>query len=221
MEIFIEILDGLILGDACLERRKKTHNARYHHECVHYTYMNYIKQVINQTDTFIVSDFYPKERPTLPNSTYTVCSYVHEILTEQEERWYTNRIKHIPEDIRLTPNVLKHWYIGDGWLSWNTSNKRYKEGWNPIHGICFATEGFSFEDTDILLDKMKALGFPCGRGKDNNMSLRGSLVKDFLSYIGTPTCDCYDYKWQIGDRGLYENLKNTCSCTRENQQPSL
>ena len=63
------------------------------------------------------------------------------------EKWYSAETgeKIIPKDLKLTPNIVLHWFIGDG-----TRND---------HQIFLHTEGFSKDDVEILKEKLEqALG---------------------------------------------------------------
>ena len=65
--------------------------------------------------------------------------------THQRSRWYPNGIKCIPEDIKLDPLSLAHWYWGDG----ATSNNGYR--------MVFHTDGFQKKDVYFLRDRLNAL----------------------------------------------------------------
>ena len=70
--------------------------------------------------------------------------YYKELLFEHE-KWYENKIKKIPKDIKLTPITLYWWFIGDG----------YRRHYSAV----FCTDAFSQEDKILLIKKFNEIGF--------------------------------------------------------------
>lgn len=66
-----------------------------------------------------------------------------EIFTEQFRRWYPDKKKHIPANIKLTPLVCLIWYIGDGGLL-NSNNNRSQT-------IKLSTHCFKKEEQELYL----------------------------------------------------------------------
>ena len=64
-------------------------------------------------------------------------------LTKLHEKWYSAETgeKIIPKDLKLTPNIVLHWFIGDG-----------SRG---HHEIILHTESFSKDDVEILKEKLE------------------------------------------------------------------
>jgi hypothetical protein len=69
---------------------------------------------------------------------YTPC-YVE--MKEQRSRWYPEGSKLIPDDVRLDPLALAHWFAGDGSL-------------NSSGGLCFYTNGFIKEEVERLCERL-------------------------------------------------------------------
>lgn len=74
-------------------------------------------------------------------------------------KWYPKGIKVVPRDLRLTPLVLLHWYIGDG--SFNNS-------------ISLFTNGFTKKDVLFLIKKMDCT---VGIKTKFNMTKTGPIIK--------------------------------------------
>jgi hypothetical protein len=77
-------------------------------------------------------------------------------LMHLREKWYVERKgehaqKIVPQDLRLTPTVLLHWYLGDGSLPRRRNDK------NRIPAIVLATNTFTKDDIEFLICKLKEL----------------------------------------------------------------
>ncbi len=89
---------------------------------------------------------------------------------------YEERNKIIPRDLEFTPNILLHWYIGDGSLSRSGKTKKYSR-------IC--TQGFSIDDVEFAVTKFNKMGLDCTRQPScNTIRFINNKTKDFLNYIG-------------------------------------
>ncbi|AGM11380.1 homing endonuclease with LAGLIDADG motif [Halogranum tailed virus 1] len=93
---------------------------------------------------------------------------------EQFSDWYTERGKVFPEDIELTPTVLKHWYVGDG--NYNKSSKVIK--------IACSNE---YENWDKLTNYFKNAGLPLPKDyKQEAICFDKSGSDELLEYMGEP-----------------------------------
>jgi len=70
-------------------------------------------------------------------------------LATQYQRWYPNKHKKVPADLRLAPVSLANWYMGDGY-------RRNNHGY-PY--ACFCTDGFARDELDPLVVQIRDLGF--------------------------------------------------------------
>lgn len=182
--MFNEILDGLLLGDGCLIKRNV--NARYTHSCKHRDYLEWLQQCFIDNGIFVTPKIYQKNEGR--GIYYQMNSRINPFLTEQHQRWYLNKKKTVPQDIELTPLVALHWYIGDGGLD---SAKGY------LRQINLAAHSFSYDERQILADKLNELDFKTSNRKNGLICISKSSIKNFLNWIGEPPVESYAYKWDI------------------------
>lgn len=182
--MFNEILDGLLLGDGCLIKRNL--NARYSHSCKHKEYLEWLQRYFEDNGISVTPKIYQKNEGR--GIYYQIQSRVNPILTTQYERWYLNKKKTVPQDIELTPLSVLHWYIGDGGLD---SDKGY------LRQISLAAHSFSYNERQILVDKLNRLGFKASNRKNGLICIAKSSISSFLNWIGASPVESYNYKWDI------------------------
>jgi hypothetical protein len=132
---------------------------------------------------------------------YRIQSLSNEFLTSQYQRWYKDQVKRLPNDLILTSQGAKHWFVGDGSLDLN-------RGYNGIQSyLCcvkLATQSFSYQEHLQLIDLFRNEGFNGDDFKINKRNngrkyalyiYRGSIPR-FFEYIGTCPSECYMYKFQ-------------------------
>jgi len=128
---------------------------------------------------------------------YGIRSRSDPYLTEQFNRWYPDKKKIIPSDLKLTATVCYHWYIGDGYL-----RKREKRCPN-IH---LYTDGFFKNRIEEILIKqlidLKIYTIYLFKHYKANNPHKGFAIRigvastpEFLKFIGEPIIKYYKYKW--------------------------
>lgn len=110
--------------------------------------------------------------------------------------WYSSGEKVWPENIGLTPTVLKHWYCGDGYWNNNSSQNHIK--------ICMANEVENIEKVNKIF---KSAGLPTPSNYNIHERKNGSLncsayftieqSKELWNYMGSPLPG-FEYKWPEG-----------------------
>lgn len=70
----------------------------------------------------------------------------HPIFTELWEKWYNNRIKVIPNDLKLNWRILAYWAVDDGCNNQTRTN------------FTFHTNCFTVQEVFFLIDKLKKMG---------------------------------------------------------------
>lgn len=74
-----------------------------------------------------------------------------DFLDSLHSRWYKKKngrnVKFVPKNIKITSTVLFHWYLGDGSL--------IRPKYNRIPRIVLATNNFSRQDIDFLIEKLR------------------------------------------------------------------
>lgn len=110
-------------------------------------------------------------------------------VTTQRHRWYPDGEKRVPRDLRMTPLVAFHWYIGDGSLDRHGS-------------ITLCSEGFSRDDNLFLSGLLQGVGIDagmrnCDRGSGTRIALGVEASRAFLKYIGHCRVADYAHKWGV------------------------
>lgn len=147
-----DIIDGTLLGDACIS----ISSGKY------YNYKHVAKdRLYLEWQSRFLQDHGIKCHIGIDNKTtevhrlgFYINSIKNEYLNSLHGRWYRKEnernIKVVPNNIKITSTVLLHWYLGDGCLI------RAKE--NRIPRIVLATNNFSKKNIDFLIEKLKNIG---------------------------------------------------------------
>lgn len=189
----IEWISGELLGDACLtttakkgDLPSKNLSVLFRYGSKHEEYINYISRMLKSfgiKQSGKIRRYIDRRRGNIAYH-YNSLSYTE--LVSIYNKWYPDGKKVIPEDLKLTPLILRQHYIGDGSL---------------IHQkvtifIVLSTCGFLINDVNKMIKKINELGLKATRQPSMNTILISSYsVKDFLNYIGKCPVDCYRYKW--------------------------
>jgi hypothetical protein len=201
-----EVLEGLMLGDGCLYRRRPTHTP----------YLKVSRATRDLGYLEWTADFF-KDFMARPVSSGSRCdartgnTYYGSSLTtrrckvfrEPYERWYGSGMKRVPKDVLLTPVSMAVWFADDGnvrstYASWRLQLK-------------LSTQGFPPEDTEYLHNLLEArfgtswTTVPQGDGKVLSASDEGSRA--FLKCIDPvfpPGIDRKTY-WRRPEARFYIN----------------
>lgn len=173
-----EILIGNLIGDGCLRKRDKETRARYSHVDKNSEYLVWLKSCFER-DNITFSDIYIHKK----SGCFALQSHTFEVFNKYKSLFYPDKKRIVPQNIKLTPIILRQWYISDGSVA--THGGRY-----------IAKE---IKDPTILLDELhKIFGnevkYHQSSGK---FYFPKSCVLDFLNYIGESPVDCYKYKWEL------------------------
>lgn len=177
----LEIIYGELLGDGHI--RPTQHQAFFQYNTSNKEYCMWLKKQFNN-DGIKTSKIYKINNGVGVSGNILVSFHFKTISTIEfkdiREKWYDN-IKIVPEDLNLTPTIVRHWWIGDGSLS---SQK-------------FATNGFLKRDVDLLVNKLNNIGIKSKRYKDNTIYVSRKSIKELISFIGKCPVKSYNYKWGI------------------------
>ncbi len=205
---FLEIINGHLLGDGSIGKdgiRFSLSNSCYEYITLTQNILNKLaerKASIN-VDKRTVTQFGSIKSKRKP-SYKAVCS-LKQIFEPLRNKWYINGSgksqKVIPSDMRLTPLTCNRWYIDDGSIRARTTS-----GIQSLE-LTLCTDDFLENDVDSLVEQLKNHNIhPRKRiiGKrtrdDNNkcqIFMYGSVVVDFLDFIGECPIEHYRYKWDI------------------------
>ncbi|MDI6807046.1 MAG: helix-turn-helix domain-containing protein [Candidatus Aenigmarchaeota archaeon] len=150
----LELINGTVLGDASIRVDKN----KYCYYSLNAKDKNFLKWIKRLFENFNIPTYI-----TLNNATSKVFALGFYINARQKikllslrRRWYKKENgktqKIVPKDLELTPMTLLFWFLGDGTLI------RRKNDPNRVPFVVLATNTFSKEDIDSLIQKLKELG---------------------------------------------------------------
>jgi hypothetical protein len=173
-----EVIDGELLGDGHLQRRRAENAARLRWSFKSRQHIDLL------CDEF--AEFDPTVRRRRDRDGWTMWTQSNQFLTGQHDRWYGTGMKRVPRDLRLTPLAAFHWYIGDGSIDKN-----------QYAVIC--SEGFPTEDNEFLVSLLAQIGIPASLQRRGDIGHRIYLgakgTQPFLDYIGHCRVLDYAHKW--------------------------
>jgi hypothetical protein len=190
----IEWIDGLMLGDGYMNFKKPSHqNSRI---IIGTSSKQWAKYAMSRLTDYnpCVPTVYQKVDAKHPNPIWECKTKTHPDLVFQAKRWYCgkNETKVVPEDIRITPNSVMLWYLGDGSLT------RIKK--NNAYFVRMATCSFHVDHVDqILIPKLESYNIKCGKDRSkNDIVIYGGSIRNFFDFIGwqSPFSD-YDHTFAI------------------------
>lgn len=202
METLYSIFDGLMVSDGHLCLGKYAVSARYKHSCKFKEYVTYLMRLMGEASvSFYESNPYRVVHENINQAvTYYIQSRSTPFFTREHRRWYKNNVKIVPDDFVITPDVMRHWFMGDGSLHYSNRVK-------PCWGVRLHADGFSKVDRAFLQEKLRAVGFPTTVNKRGNLYIGTACKKAFFAYIGVSPVKCFEYKWVTEDYQLYKQMR--------------
>lgn len=202
VETAVELIDGMMLGDGWLEGNPNS-AARF---CLSQRSgrKEWLVQLQAEWAALGVEsrfslreprDHVLKDRVVRSSRADMLRSLKYATLSRQRERWYPGGIKVVPEDVRLTPVALAHWYWGDGALE----NNGYR--------MAFCTDGFTWEECKRLVGRLHTLygwegRIHSHRGKPK-IVLQRREDREALVELIRPLCPpCFTYKLDTKKKAL-------------------
>ncbi len=177
----IEFIDGMLLADGCVSYASKNKmSACYVHADTKPGYIDWLsKELREKYHLELIYD----------NSRSIRTKYYREFL-EIRKRWYPNGIRRVPADIKLSPQVVLNWYIGDGTY---THRGHIKNGLGGRLVLCKILDGDGKILLSSLLQKMNI---------ENTIQKQGIYIRVksrhiFFNYIAKANHipPCYRYKF--------------------------
>lgn len=165
-----EIATGLLMGDGSIENNYGSPRLRI--GCKEIDYLKYLSSEFESLSTGV-------EEYHIPTLT-TRATPEFEFL----EEWYKSGEKVWPEDVELTPTVLKHWYCGDG-------NNHSSRG-----GLRIRADNEK-DNTEKIRNMFNRIGVePTFYTANNGLSIYISVEQSegLFEYMGDPPAG-YEYKW--------------------------
>lgn len=182
-----DMIDGWLLGDGSIIY-SGTKQAYFQHVSIHKEYIEYVKNIFEQDG--IKCNFcrlFSKNSQSYYWKLYT-CRTIQ--LKRMYDKWYKDRIKIVPKDIIITPELLKCWIMDDG-----SVDKR--DGILSLH-----TNAFKKEECQDLVEKIKKflgdgkISIIMCKGKYPRINISRITTNKLFNIIGKCELDCFSYKWE-------------------------
>lgn len=184
----LECIEGEMLGDGHIMKGRAQSAIRIKNTCKEYRDLwvdNFDNYSIPISPKGIYKEILNEGRTTA----YVVRTSSTVEFHSLRQKWYPRGIKIIPKSLKITPNLLLYWWIGDGSLRGN-----------GVSGI-FCSECFIKIEQEELLHKINiALDWRLRLQKNNSgyrIFIPCQYMRDFLDYIGPPPVNSMAYKWNI------------------------
>src|SRR4051794_32514919 len=125
-----ECVEGLLLSDAGLWRRRAVHTSsvRFQFGSVALPFVQYVQKSLPFPTHLNTRPGYSKRvagsfKASACRPFFTIASPLDLALLSYDERWYVRSfddkgVKRVPEDLVLTPTVVLFWFLGDGSTAW-------------------------------------------------------------------------------------------------------
>lgn len=190
------------MGDGTLNRQGTAHLAC---ECVSPNYLEYVSQRFGpisngfnlkntsseSAERVRQSGFRPNADASNYQDLYRWRSCCHPEF-EEMAKWYDTGNKVWPDNIKLTPTVLKHWYVGDGSLEVRGSHIEIRIGLsNEIDNKRKIVKMFN----NVGLPSPEFVDYQGNNGRVGMARFNVSESKELLKYMGEPLPD-FEYKWR-------------------------
>jgi hypothetical protein len=174
-EIEQEVLDGILLADGHLSRQ--VNGARLTYGC---KFRETLSDIEKSLPTFTFSPHWQSSK----TNCWHFKSRTNTNLLSEQEKWYKDRIKFVPRDVKITPLSCYWWMLGDGCVD--------------DYRVLLATDCFTKSDNEFLVSKLIENNFKKARlDNQNHIRLGGCDGQEFLNWIreSVPIASQYLYKW--------------------------
>jgi len=184
----MEIINGLMLGDACMRRGKTSVSMPYlTHVSKHKEYSNHLSKTLfsDLSRVFVHS-----------NNAFSVRSLSSNRLNDVYNKWYRDNVKIIPSDLIVTPKTLLYWFMDDG-----SSYQRRNESKTKQVYVTLCSESFSLFENEFLIKQINKLGiYPTLKnvkwGSGYRILIKQSEYQKFINTIEKSPVKCFEYKWK-------------------------
>ena len=198
-----EVIDGCLLGDGFLrvwDKNSPTARPHFAKRNKYYDHVLFVAKELFPTRSQEAVRELHEYHDDKPYPLFALRSLVSDRLIPFYERWYpkyNQQVKVVPKDIELTPKVMLHWFLDDGY-----SFRRRKESDVKQVIVAFCSESFSKDDQDLLREKMlynfgiKSWLHKIKAGTGYRIEIPQSQSPSFFELIGKPPVPSLAYKWK-------------------------
>ena len=196
----LQVIEGSLLGDACLQKWNKESRGSIPSFRKKNKYYDHLKYVAEKLLPESWEDHINETSDRCRNKKFSYFLFrtgVRDQLSPVYERWYpswNNRVKVVPKDLVLTPEHLLHWFMDDG-----CSQRRKRPSRQIVITMC--CESFTKDDQQFLVDQLDSLSISscvttCNSGTGYRIKIRQSSADAFYNIIGPCPVPSMEYKWK-------------------------
>jgi len=177
-----EVVTGELLGDGCIAA-KSPHSAHFEYGVSDEDHRDWLACIL-RNEGF---------EPRTPNSVqckwkestqYRIITRSYPFLRNIYKAWYIGPSlkytsgnipsKRVPHEIKMTPTVLLHWWLGDGSIN-HASNQ-----------VKIATSGFTDKGQEVLVEALSPIGVEAVAWKNGNIGVKAGSRDRFFDYMADP-----------------------------------
>jgi hypothetical protein len=178
------MLDGLLIGDGYIPANQALFYFGQRSEC-----REYVEYVAAQLGVGVER---VKDRVRQPDKR-TGCQYAcselrtlsHPNFARLRQRWYREGRKVVPDDLRMSPEFLLHWFLCDGACSVLRGSGQ----------LMLCTEAFNRVEVEHLQRLLQTVGIDSTIMKSRRIRVRQGSIERFYDYVGESPVKCLAYKW--------------------------
>lgn len=188
-----KIITGSMMGDGCVVKTKETARPHFKLRVIKREYLESVRKQFGKLMTDVRLENKAENNPYSNHDVYGVQTRNLSEL-EQYIDWYRTGSKVWPDNISITPTVMKHWFVQDG------TKKKRKSHWRPRCAIQLDNERGNSEKVLSYFDNSDCPGPDRwseyeSNGKENTRIVWNVKSAEYLyDYMGTPPKG-FEYKW--------------------------
>lgn len=195
-----QILIGELLGDGCLYKDKRCNNSKpyFRYTTKHLDYLYFLKKVLPSVSWGTIKKREHKKinKDGGHSIHYELFSHVSDEFEYFYNMFYLDCKKILPDNLLITPTILRHWYIGDGTFGYFSTGRNRRSWQMSIYSCCFENDKLN----EIVIEQLKNVGINAGitrQKKYYRIRVSSYSIENFFKYIGECPVDCYSYKWNF------------------------
>jgi hypothetical protein len=175
-----DVITGILMGDGTVDLGEGHKNPRFSVQMVNNNYLEYIDSLFGNISTGV------REvgiATSAGNKVYRLQTRRHPELHEYWN-WYSSGVKIWPDDLELTPTVMRHWFCCDGHYDTNNGHRRLNIGMLNEVG-----------NKDKINSYLSEVGLPEPTRWGNHTANWGVIeTEQIFEYMGNAVPG-FEYKW--------------------------
>lgn len=188
-----QILTGLIMGDGCVSNQNGKNYPRVITDMIADGYLNWLDEKFPQYGTGVTT----KCMDSCPGSRQQLYSWKTRTSPEFNQwlSWYDSGSKVFPEDLEITPMVLKNWYVTDGTYNNSGRNRSIRIGASNERGNEEKLQQY-FSNVNLPEPNYQIGSRKINNHTDNWLTLywNNKETEKIFEYMGEPLPG-FKYKW--------------------------